>query len=186
VGVDLRRCATGLCRVVPVALAATGLRRSWDDEIAPHTGFDLHHHENIEIVSYLREGTVTHVVFAHDLAHRLVVHCPPAPLQFGRDRRSAIAREIERDALDFISQIQILIRMFRFRLEAIHAGPADAAQLAHSLRRHRDALLDLALDVLAGRGFPASACSIRCSSMRCKHPSKKSISRVCCPTLRSS
>jgi hypothetical protein len=31
-----------------------------DDEIAPHTGFGLHHHENIEIVSYLREGTVTH------------------------------------------------------------------------------------------------------------------------------
>jgi len=31
-----------------------------DDEIAPHRGFGLHHHENVEIVSYLREGTVTH------------------------------------------------------------------------------------------------------------------------------
>jgi quercetin 2,3-dioxygenase len=31
-----------------------------DDEVAPHTGFGLHHHENVEIVSYLREGTVTH------------------------------------------------------------------------------------------------------------------------------
>src|SRR6476660_7288062 len=31
-----------------------------DDEIAPHTGFGLHYHENIEIVTYLREGTVTH------------------------------------------------------------------------------------------------------------------------------
>jgi redox-sensitive bicupin YhaK (pirin superfamily) len=31
-----------------------------DDEIAPHTGFGLHNHENVEIVSYLREGTVTH------------------------------------------------------------------------------------------------------------------------------
>ena len=31
-----------------------------DDEIAPHTGFGLHHHENVEIVSYLHEGTVTH------------------------------------------------------------------------------------------------------------------------------
>jgi len=31
-----------------------------DDEIAPHTGFGLHHHENVEIVSYLLEGTVTH------------------------------------------------------------------------------------------------------------------------------
>jgi redox-sensitive bicupin YhaK (pirin superfamily) len=31
-----------------------------DDEIAPGTGFGLHQHENIEIVSYIREGTVTH------------------------------------------------------------------------------------------------------------------------------
>jgi redox-sensitive bicupin YhaK (pirin superfamily) len=30
-----------------------------DDEIAPHTEFGLHHHENVEIVSYLREDTVT-------------------------------------------------------------------------------------------------------------------------------
>lgn len=31
-----------------------------DDEIAPHTGFGLHHHANLEIVSYVREGVVTH------------------------------------------------------------------------------------------------------------------------------
>jgi quercetin 2,3-dioxygenase len=31
-----------------------------DDEIAPHTGFGLHHHANVEIVSYIREGIVTH------------------------------------------------------------------------------------------------------------------------------
>jgi hypothetical protein len=31
-----------------------------DDEIAPHTGFGLHHHEDVEIVTYIREGTVTH------------------------------------------------------------------------------------------------------------------------------
>jgi hypothetical protein len=31
-----------------------------DDEIAPGTGFDLHGHADIEIVSYVREGTVTH------------------------------------------------------------------------------------------------------------------------------
>jgi redox-sensitive bicupin YhaK (pirin superfamily) len=31
-----------------------------DDEIAPRRGFDLHQHENVEIVSYIREGTVTH------------------------------------------------------------------------------------------------------------------------------
>ena len=31
-----------------------------DDEIAPRRGFGLHQHENVEIVSYIREGTVTH------------------------------------------------------------------------------------------------------------------------------
>jgi len=34
-------------------------------------------------------------------------------------------------------------------------------------------------------GFPGNACSIRCSSMRCKHPFKKSISSVCWPIFRS-
>jgi redox-sensitive bicupin YhaK (pirin superfamily) len=31
-----------------------------DDEIAPGTGFGLHSHADIEVVSYIREGTVTH------------------------------------------------------------------------------------------------------------------------------
>jgi len=31
-----------------------------DDEVAPGTGFGLHGHANMEIVTYVREGTVTH------------------------------------------------------------------------------------------------------------------------------
>ena len=31
-----------------------------DDEIAPGTGFDLHGHKDIEIITYVREGAVTH------------------------------------------------------------------------------------------------------------------------------
>ena len=31
-----------------------------DDEIAPHTGFELHHHANIEIVTYVHDGIITH------------------------------------------------------------------------------------------------------------------------------
>ena len=31
-----------------------------DDEVAPHSGFGMHHHANVEIVSYVREGVVTH------------------------------------------------------------------------------------------------------------------------------
>jgi redox-sensitive bicupin YhaK (pirin superfamily) len=31
-----------------------------DDEIAPGTGFGFHHHADIEVISYVREGVVTH------------------------------------------------------------------------------------------------------------------------------
>lgn len=31
-----------------------------DDEIAPGAGFDLHRHANMEIISYVRDGTITH------------------------------------------------------------------------------------------------------------------------------
>jgi redox-sensitive bicupin YhaK (pirin superfamily) len=31
-----------------------------DDEIAPGHGFDLHGHANMEIITYVRQGTVTH------------------------------------------------------------------------------------------------------------------------------
>ena len=38
-----------------------GCMRVWnDEEIAPNTGFALQVHDNIEIVIYVREGTVTH------------------------------------------------------------------------------------------------------------------------------
>jgi quercetin 2,3-dioxygenase len=38
-----------------------GALRVWnDDEIAPNAGFPLHAHANIEIITYVREGTVTH------------------------------------------------------------------------------------------------------------------------------
>jgi quercetin 2,3-dioxygenase len=35
--------------------------RVWnDDEIAPHSGFDPHDHDNMEIITYVREGAITH------------------------------------------------------------------------------------------------------------------------------
>ncbi|MCC7046213.1 MAG: pirin family protein [Alphaproteobacteria bacterium] len=38
-----------------------GAPRVWnDDEIAPGTGFDLHPHRDMEIVTYVRQGTITH------------------------------------------------------------------------------------------------------------------------------
>src|SRR3979411_3025433 len=38
-----------------------GSLRVWnDDEIAPNTGFPAHPHANMEIVTYVREGAITH------------------------------------------------------------------------------------------------------------------------------
>ena len=38
-----------------------GAIRVWnDDEIAPNTGFPPHPHANMEIITYVREGTITH------------------------------------------------------------------------------------------------------------------------------
>lgn len=38
-----------------------GALRVWnDDEIAPGTGFDLHPHRDMEIITYVRQGSITH------------------------------------------------------------------------------------------------------------------------------
>lgn len=40
---------------------AHGALRVWnDDEIAPNTGFPAHPHANMEIITYVREGAITH------------------------------------------------------------------------------------------------------------------------------
>ncbi len=44
----------------PAHLPIGSLYEFNDDEIAPHSGFGLHHHANVEIITYVRYGTVTH------------------------------------------------------------------------------------------------------------------------------
>ena len=43
------------------ARMGVGPLRVWnDDEIAPHTGFDPHPHRDMEIITYVRRGAITH------------------------------------------------------------------------------------------------------------------------------
>ena len=43
------------------AIWATAALRVWnDDEIAPNTGFPAHPHRDMEIITYVREGAITH------------------------------------------------------------------------------------------------------------------------------
>ena len=44
----------------PARMGVGGLRVWNDDEIAPGTGFDPHPHQEMEIVTYVREGAITH------------------------------------------------------------------------------------------------------------------------------
>ncbi|CAH2600256.1 Pirin family protein [Rhodovastum atsumiense] len=44
----------------PARMGVGGLRVWNDDEIAPGTGFDPHPHREMEIVTYVREGAITH------------------------------------------------------------------------------------------------------------------------------
>jgi hypothetical protein len=67
-----------------------------------------------------------------------------------------------------------------------HPGPTYLGQPHHPLDRQPTIGHHFFLDLPEDGGFPVNACSIRCSSMRCKQPFKKSISRTCCPIFRSS
>jgi len=44
----------------PARMGVGGLRVWNDDEVAPQTGFDPHPHRDMEIVTYVREGAITH------------------------------------------------------------------------------------------------------------------------------
>ncbi len=44
----------------PTRMGVGGLRVWNDDEIAPGQGFDLHPHRDMEIITYVREGAITH------------------------------------------------------------------------------------------------------------------------------
>jgi hypothetical protein len=106
-------------------------------------------------------------------------------VQFGRDAPPAVVGRLQRDALDGIAQVDVLVPSGGRGQKAVVTGPAQWGQSAHLCHAHARFPPDLLLDVFVDRGFPFNACNIRCSSMRCKQPFKKSISSVCWPIFRS-
>lgn len=44
----------------PKRMGVGALRVINDDVIAPHSGFDMHPHKDMEIISYVKEGAITH------------------------------------------------------------------------------------------------------------------------------
>src|SRR5271154_3820655 len=106
--------------------------------------------------------------------------------QFGGDARTPVAGPFQRDPLNCIPQIHVAIRTRLGILESVEAGPGNPAQLHHPLDAQSPIALHFFLGLPVDRGLPVNACSIRCSSMRCKHPFKKSSSSACWPIFRSS
>src|SRR6185312_13178685 len=127
------------------------------------------------------------VVFPQNAIHALGIHPPSAAPQLCRDSRPPVTRPLQSNSMDRIAQIHIrVVARRRVLVEAVEAGAADPPQLHHALHRQPPAGLHFLFDLPVDGGFPANACSIRCSSMRCKHPFKKSISSACWPIFLSS
>src|ERR1051326_8008279 len=125
-------------------------------------------------------------VFAPPASPPFCIPFPAVPPQRCRDPRPAIAGPLKCDPLNGVTQIHIAIGLGRCLLvKAVETGAAHPSQFHHMGYWKSFRGFHFFLDLPVDRGLPVSACSIRCSSMRCKHPFKKSISSACWPTLRS-
>ena len=120
------------------------------------------------------------VVLTKQAVHPFRIDHPPIPAQGSRDARPTVAGPFQRNPLDGVAQIHVAIQPLSAAFFiAIEVGAAHAAQFHHPRNRQPPVRLHFFLDFPVDRGFPVSACSIRCSSMRCQHPFKKSISSAC-------
>src|SRR5262249_46649792 len=125
------------------------------------------------------------IVFPQDAVYPFGVHFPAPPPQFRRDPRPSVAGPFQRDSLNGIAQVHVWIRhCLAILVEAVEDAPSHAAQPQHAIYRQSPVVFHFFLVLPVDRGFPVNACSIRFSSMRCKHSFKKSISTVSWPTLR--
>jgi hypothetical protein len=119
------------------------------------------------------------VIGAHPAVDALVIHRPVLPVKFSRDPSPAVAGKFQGHALDGIPQGHLRLRLRPGRAITVKPRPAHSGQPTHAFHRQAFVPLLLGLDLRVDSGLPFKACSFRCSSMRCKHPFKKSISSAC-------
>ena len=133
-----------------------------------------------------RRRTHSRVVLAHHPVDPLRIHLPSTPPQLGGDAWTPVAGHLQRDPLNRVAQLHVAIRTRRLGvLEPVEAGRETRPNFTIRSMLNPRLRLHFFLGLPVDRGFPFNACSIRCSSMRCKHPFKKSISSACWPILRS-
>src|SRR5664280_1132167 len=124
------------------------------------------------------------VVGAHEPQHALVVGYHSQVVQFRGHAAIPVEAILQHDLLDEVAQRNVRLPRFVLLVVAVEAGPADVRDVAgvaglEALKLHHAS--DLSVDAVA----PSAVFFRRDSFTRLKALRKKSISRACCPTLRS-
>src|SRR5207249_2237433 len=99
--------------------------------------------------------------------------------QFCRDPAPAVAGHLQGQVLESVAQFHVPVYWLRGLPVTVEPRSAHLPQLAHPPSREPATRLHFLLDLLVDSSLPVSACSFRCSSTRCKHRRKKSISKAC-------
>src|SRR5207253_5162059 len=123
------------------------------------------------------------VVFPHQPLHPLAIDRRSAAAQLRRDPTAAVGGPCQRHALHLIAQFHA--RGSRAQAAPVKSRPADSRQRTHAAHGESSSGVHFALDLLVNGAPPLTARSWRCCSTCCKARFKKSISRTCCPILRS-
>src|SRR5450759_5130581 len=123
------------------------------------------------------------VVFPHQPLHPFAVDRQAATAQLRRDPPAAIGRPLQRHALHLVAQSHG--RGSSANSAPVKSRPADSRQRTHPANGELSSGFHFALDLLVNGALPLAARSWRCCSTCCKARFKKSISRTCCPILRS-
>src|SRR5208283_595663 len=123
------------------------------------------------------------VVFPHQPLHPFSIDGHSATAQLRRDPSAAVGGPLQRHALHLVAQFHGCRPSAN--AAPVKSRPADSRQRTHPANGELRSGFHFALDLLVNGAPPLAARSWRCCSTCCKARFKKSISRTCCPILRS-